>query len=416
MNREKIQKANELVLERVLKAEPVLVDILPAIDIIPGMTKKMILHAGPPIEWGRMCGPMQGAVVGALILEGLAKSQEEAYKLAESGEIQFDACHNHDAVAPMAGIISSSMPVLVVKNKTNGNYAYSNINEGPATVLRFGANDNKVIDKLRWMGEVLGPVMQATVRKMGEFNIMTMMAEALHMGDDLHNRFKACSALFASRFSSHVVDAIDDKDVARDVIAFFGNNSGSYLNLTMAAAKSCMDAGHGIEYSTIVTTMTRNGTDFGIRVSGLPDQWFTVPASIPKTLFATGFSVKDANPDMGDSAIIETYGLGGFAAAASPVIIQSVGGTSEEAVARTHDMYQITMAENPAFTIPQVGFRGIPTCIDILRIIETGIVPFIHTGVAHKKAGVGRVGAGVVQTSIEVFKDALRCYAKTYGI
>ncbi|MCK9218306.1 MAG: DUF1116 domain-containing protein [Firmicutes bacterium] len=415
MNRDRISKANENAVKRILEADPIFVDVKPAIEVVPGMTDTTILHAGPPIEFERMCGPMKGGVAGALMLEGLAKTEEEAYELAMSGDITFDSCHNHDAVAPMTGIISASMPVMIVKNMKHGNYAYSTINEGRDKVLRFGALSDDVIDRLRWFNEVLGPELGKVIRNIGGFSVLPIMAEALQMGDDLHNRFKACSALFASRFLPALIDTIEDKDTLKKVSDFIGNNDYFYLNITMAGLKACMDAAHGIEYSTIVTTMTRNGTEFGIRVSGLPGEWFTVKASVPKTLYFPGYGLDDTNPDMGDSAIIETYGLGGFAAAASPIIVQSVGGTIQEANERTFEMYEITTKENPLFSIPAIDFKNLPVGIDLLKVLETNTVPVIHTGVAHKNAGVGQIGAGIVRPDINVFKDALRSYFEKYG-
>lgn len=415
MNRELIQAANKKAVAEMMKADPVWVDVQPAIDVIPGMTKKTLLHAGPPIEWDRMCGPMKGAIAGALMLEGLAASIEEAYQLAASGEITFDACHNHDAVGPMAGVISPSMPVFVIKNRVHGNYAYCNLNEGRGKVLRYGGLGDEVLDRLKWMGDVLGPALQAAIRSLGEMKVKTIMSEALHMADDLHNRYKAASSLFVNRIAPAIFDSIEDRKTARQVLEFIAANDYTFLNIAMPGLKAMADAGHGVEYSTVVTTMARNGTDFGIRVSGLPGSWFVAPAPPVNALYFAGYSAADANPDIGDSTITETMGFGGFAAAASPAVVQFVGGSPQDAIARNLEMYEIVVQENPEFTIPSLEFRGIPTGIDIIRVLETNILPALHTGVAHKEPGVGQIGAGILRAPVEVFKDALKAYAEKYG-
>ena len=398
-----------------MAAEPVLVDVQSAGAVIPGMTPKTILHAGPPVAWERMCGPVKAAVAGALMLEGLARTEDEAYHLAASPEIQFDACHNHGAVGPMAGIISYSMPVFVVRNRAHGNHAYCNLNEGRGKVLRYGGLGEEVLARLRWMSDELGPALQAAVRHAGEVPIRTILAEALHMGDDCHNRYKASSALFASRLSKHLIAANPNRERAEKAMEFIAANDYTFLNIAMAGLKAMADAAHGVEASTLVTAMARNGTDFGIRVSGLGDQWFTAPAPPVGALYFPSYGPADANPDLGDSTIAETTGFGGFAAAASPAVVQFVGGTPQEALNRTLEMYEIVTTENPTFSIPALNFRGVPTGIDVLKVLETNILPVLHTGVAHKQPGIGQIGAGILRAPRECFVLALEAFHARYG-
>ena len=413
MNIEAINQANQQAVHTMLEADPVWVDVRPAIEVIPGMTKDTILHAGPPITWERMCGPMKGAIAGALMLEGRARTEAEAYELAASGEIHFAPCHNHSAVGPMAGVTSPSMPVFVIHNRKHGNDAYCNLNEGRGKVLRYGGLGPEVHERLVWMNEVLGPALQAVIKAMGGLRIKPILSEALHMGDDLHNRYKASSALFANRIAPAIFDAVNEKDAKR-VLEFVGQNDYTFLNLAMPALKSMADAGDGVKGSTVVTAMARNGTDFGIRISGLPGEWFTAPAPRVDALYLPGYSEKDANPDIGDSTITETMGLGGFAAAASPSVVQFVGGTAKDAAKRNLEMYEIVTRENPEFTIPALEFRGIPTGIDILKVLETNIAPVCHTGVAHKEPGVGQVGAGCLRAPMALFEQALIRYSEVY--
>lgn len=410
-----IERANTETVARMMEARPVLVGIAKALDVIPGMRPNLLLHAGPPIAWERMAGPVKGAVFGALIFEGLAKDAAEAEALVNAGKIDFAPCHHHSAAGPMAGLISPSMMVYVVENKTHGNKAYSGLNEGRGKVLRMGAYSQDVIARLEWMNEVLGPTINDALTDAGGVDIRTMLAKALHMGDDGHNRLDACSLLFTLAMAPSITKVAKDRATAAEVIKFLGDNALSILNPVMAACKTMTDAGANIEGSTIVTVMARNGTDFGIRISGMGDQWFTGPAQQVKALYFPGFTEKDANPDIGDSTITETAGIGGFAMAAAPAIVKFVSGTPRDAINTTMDMYEITYAEHKYFTIPQLDFRGTPTGIDIRKVVEKGILPRVNTGVAHREPGIGQVGAGVVSPPANIFEDALVAYADKYG-
>lgn len=412
MVEEKIEAANKKVLEIIMNGQPTLIDVGVAGEVIPGMTSKTILHAGPPITWEKMCGPMKGAVIGALIYEGLAKNEQEAAELASSGEMVFAPCHHHGAVGPMAGVVSASMPVWIVQNKAYGNKAYCTFNEGLGKVLRYGAYSSEVIERLKWMEKVLAPIIKEALSLHGPIDLKSMIAQVLQMGDEGHNRNKAGTSLLIRELAPHILQTkFSERDKA-DVLEFMHGNDHFFLNLTMPACKSTLDPAHGIEFSTIVTTMARNGTEFGIRVSGLGDRWFTGPAGKVQGLFFPGFSEEDANPDIGDSVITETAGIGGFAMAAAPAIVQFVGGSARDAVNSTLKMYEITVAENNTYKIPALDFRGTPTGIDIRKVVETGILPNINTGIAHKDPGVGQVGAGLVKPPMKCFEDALEAFVE----
>lgn len=413
MKRSEIEEANRVAVKQMMDSDPYLVGVKPAGEVIPGMSATTVLHAGPPITWDRMCGPVKAAIAGALMLEGLAGSAEEAFKVAASGSVTFRPCHEVGAVGPMAGVISSSMPVFVVRDEKRGTYSFSNLSEGRGRVLRYGGLGEDVMERLRWMSDELAPALQAALERSGPISVRKILAEALHMGDDCHNRYKAASALFTSRLSPHISATSSSKQASR-VLDFIAENDYTFLNPGMAAQKAMADAAHGVEGSSMVTTMARNGTDFGIRVSGLGNAWFTAPAPHVTALYFPQYSEKDANPDLGDSAIAETTGFGGFAAAASPTVAQFVGGTAKDVVNRTLEMYEISVAESTHFTIPALGFRGVPTGIDLVKVIETNIQPVLHTGVAHKDPGVGQVGAGIVRAPRECFTKAFEAYAKQY--
>lgn len=410
-----IEQANETAVTRMMEARPILKGVATARDVIPGMRDNLLLHAGPPIEWERMSGPMRGAVIGALIFEGMARDEEEAANLAKSGSIDFEPCHEHDAVGPMAGVTSASMKVYVIENVTHGNKAYSNLNEGYGKVLRYGAYSAEVIEKLRWMNDTMGPTLaDALAKSDGGLDIRALLAESLHMGDEGHNRNKAGSIIFASRLAPLIASVTSNSVEEARVLRFLGENALAVLNPVMAACKAMADAAHNVAGSSLVTTMARNGTDFGIRVSGLGGRWFTAPVETPDGLYFPGYTSADASGDIGDSTITETAGIGAFAMAAAPAIVTFISGTPQDAINATLEMYEITQAEHTAFTIPALDFRGTPVGIDIRKVVEFGIHPRVNTGIAHRDAGVGQIGAGLVRPPMAIFEQALLAYAERY--
>jgi hypothetical protein len=379
------------------------------------MKKNMILHAGPPVTWNKMCGPMKGAVIGGLILEGLAKTTKEAEELANSGDISFEPCHHHSAVGPMAGIITWSMPVWVVENKTFGNRAYCNLNEGFGKVLRYGAFSKEVIERLKWMASELAPILKKALERHGEIDMNTLISMALQMGDEGHARANAGTLLFIRELAPHLVMLDERREKISKVFSFLHSTYIFFVNLTMPSAKCILDAAQNIEGSSVIVTMARNGTDFGIRVSGLGDRWFTALSTKVDGLYLPGFSGKDAAPDMGDSVITETAGIGGFAMAAAPAIVKFVGGNVKDAMNFTLKMYEITVTENNIYQLPSLDFRGTPTAIDLIKVVETGVLPIINTGIAHKKPGVGMVGAGLVRPPERCFQAAFEAFVEKYG-
>jgi len=410
-----IEKANALAVEKFMEARPVAITLAKALEIVPGMHENMLLHAGPPVTFERMSGPTRGAMIGALLFEGKAKNPEEAEKLLKSGKIEFSPCHEHMCAAPMAGVISPSQLVYVIENQTHGIKCYSNLNEGRGKVLRMGAYSEDVLEKLRWMEAVLGPTIKTALEAMGGIDVRAILAKALHSGDDGHNRLDTASLLWTTQLAPYIAKTAKNTETAFEVTKFLGENALSILNPVMAGCKTMTAAGHNIEGSTIVTIMSRNGTDWGIKVSGLGDKWFTAPSPVVKALYFPGFTEKDACPDIGDSVITETAGIGGFAMATAPALVTFVGGEPRDAINTTLDMYEITEGEHKQFTIPFLDFRGTPTGVDIRKVVEKQITPRVNTGVAHKDPGVGQVGAGVVSAPMKCFEDALIAFADKYG-
>lgn len=416
--KELVSAANEEAVRKLKNAQPVWVDVRPAHEVL-GLDKYTLLHSGPPIEWEDMCGPMQGAVVGVLKYEGLAANDDEAWELARSGRIEFDTCHSRHAVGPMTGITSYSMPMICVRNEENGNFAYSTFNEGAGDVIRFGAYSENTVRRLKWIENVLAPAMKKAVQAMGGVNLKSLIAQSLLRGDELHMRNNASTDVFIKTVIGALVDVVDDRDELKQIVHFMTtNNDQFFLNFAMAANKSGADAAHGVEYSTMVTAIARNGVEIGIRLSSLgEDQWFTAPAAEVKGLYFAGFTAEDANKDIGDSAIMETGGVGGFAIAAAPAIVRFLGaGSYQDAVNNTLDMYEIALSESDQYCIPNMDFRGTPIGIDVVKVVESGITPVINTAIVSKNPGVGMIGAGISRAPIEMFQKALYAYADKYGL
>lgn len=414
-----ITEANAAIIERIKEARPHWIGVRPAQEVIPVLAQgKKLLHAGPPIVWQDMTGPMRGACIGASLFEGWAENEEQALKLLNAGEVEFIPCHHVNAVGPMGGITSANMPVLEVKNVKHGNSAYCNLNEGIGKVMRFGAYGEDVQQRLRWMRDSLGPVLQETLSKIENgIDLTALMAQAITMGDEFHQRNIASSALLMRTLAPQIAGLDRDKAQIGEVLRFLSVTDQFFLNLAMAYGKAVMDAAAQIKAGSVVTAMTRNGRDFGIRVSGLGDRWFTAPVNTPQGLFFTGFSQNDANPDIGDSAITETFGVGGAAMIAAPGVTRFVGANGMDAALEiSEEMTEIYLEHNPLLQIPSWNFQGACLGLDVRRVVETGITPLINTGIAHREPGVGQVGAGTVRAPLPCFEEALKALAESLNI
>lgn len=413
-----IDEANQAVIDKMIAAAPFLVDVVPAKDKIPELKEHVLLHAGPPIKYENMTDPMKGACIGAILFEEWANDEDAARELLENDKIEFIPCHHVNAVGPMGGITSMNMPVLVVENRESGNEAYCQMNEGIGAVLRFGAYNETVVNRLHWMKDVLGPVLGKAVRQMEDgLNVNVLIAKAIAMGDEFHQRNIAASLAFLKEVAPIISELEDVEPEKRtEVIQFLADTDQFFLNVAMATGKAMMDAAREIQHGTIVTAMCRNGENFGIRIAGMGDEWFTAPVNTPQGLYFTGYSSDDANPDIGDSAITETIGVGGMAMIAAPAVTRFVGsGGFADALATSDEMTEICIGENPNFSIPTWDFKGACLGIDARLVVEKGITPVINTGIAHKIAGFGQIGAGTVHPPIECFEKAITAYAEKLG-
>lgn len=413
-----IDEANKAVIERIQNSQPYLIDVVAAKTVIPELEGKVLLHAGPPIAYADMTGPMQGACIGAALFEDWAADEAQALQLLEGGEVTFIPCHHVNAVGPMGGITSGNMAVMVVENRTYGNRAYCTMNEGIGKVLRFGAYNEEVVNRLKWMATVLGPSLSKALQQInGGINLNAVIAKAITMGDEFHQRNIAASLLTMKELVPCLIKSDIPSHDLETVVKFLADTEQFFLNVAMATCKAVLDAAREIQAGTIVTAMTRNGREFGIRISGMGDQWFTAPVNTPEGLFFTGYSQDDANPDIGDSAITEAYGVGGSCMIAAPGVTRFVGaGGFDDALKVSNEMMEIYSGHNPNLPIPTWNFQGAPIGIDIRKVVETSITPIINTGIAHKKAGIGQVGAGTVRAPYECFENALVALAEKLGV
>jgi hypothetical protein len=408
-----IDAANKQFLANVLAGTANWYDIRPAYEVIPVLSDYTVLHAGPPLTWEQMCGPMRGAITGACIYEGWANSADEVTRLATGGKLRFDSSHHHHAIGPMSGIITPTMMVNVVKNEIFGIETYSTLYMGIGKVLRHGAFDQEVIAKLHWMNQTLAPLLKMALQSAGGIDIKSIIAQSLQMGDELHNRNKASNALLLNSLVQHII-RVAEKDAAIQAIDFIDKAGHFILNTVMAAAKGMLDGGTNITGSTMVTAIARNGFETGIRVSGLGEQWFRAPAPLIDGVYFPGFGPEDANPDLGDSAIAETIGLGSFSMAGAPAVVEYIGGTAQFALETSLKMYEITSGEHQTFKLPPLNFRGTPLGIDIRKVVETGITPVINTGIACRRPGVGQIGAGLTAVPLACFTSALEAFARKH--
>lgn len=402
---EHINQANAEILEKLINSRVELTDIRPANDVIPALNSSTVLHAGPPLSCEHCCGPLRGALHGALIYEGIATSEDMADVMLREHQVEIMSAHSHGALGPMTGVISRSMPVAVLNNITYGNAAYVTLNEGLGKVLRFGAFDETVLKRLRWIEAILGPVLSAALKLRGPVSMTDIITRAVRRGDECHNRNKAATSLLIRTLAPWIVRTSFSRDDIAEVLSFLDGNDHFFLNLSMGCSKATTDAAAAVPGGSVVTCMASNGRHFGLKLSG--QNWIHGAAGFVDGNYFDGFAADDANPVIGDSFISETVGLGGVAMAAAPGITRFIGGTVDDAVQATLRMYDITLIEHPRYLIPCLGFRGTPLGIDARLVVKKNLPPILNAGIAHHQAGVGQIGAGRYQPPMECFKDAV---------
>ncbi len=405
---ELVANANDEAVERIEAATPRAVTVARAVDVLPALRGRALLHSGTSIEWERICDPQRRALVAACLFEGWADGRDEAESMLARNEITLAPGNDHGHVGPMTGVCSPSMPVWVVEDEGSGSRAYATLNEGPGRTLWFGVGDEESIERLRFFRDELGPALAALLEREGPVDIFSLVAQGLQMGDELHMRSQATGNLLIRNLLPGVA-ALGGERVAR----FIAGNHHFFLNLTMAAAKCASLAASGVRGSSVVVLMARNGTEMGLQLSGLPGRWFRARAApVQDALLREGYTEDDAARDIGDSAVIECIGLGGMALAAAPTVASFFGGRAADAAARTELMSQITVRRSRRFTIPALDFAGTPVGIDARLVAQLDVTPQITTGVLHASSGAGQIGAGVAHQPLEPFRAAVAALAE----
>ncbi len=409
------ERANVETFRRLCESEPVLKDVRPASEVLPGMAKNLILTSGPPLPWDKYTGGQRNGIIGGALFEGLAKDRAEAERKLASGEIRIDGCHGHGAVGSLAGIYTASMPVFVVRNAAFGNVGYCNFYEGTnPRRLNYGVYDEDVRERLLFVQNEVAPVLSEAIRRTGGVPLKPIMKRALHMGDELHSRNTAAALLFTRELYPHFLALAEGKRAAVEkTITALTEDHYFFLRLSMAAAKCVADAAHGVEGSSVVTAMGFSCHEFAIRVSGLGDTWFTGPHATVKAKLFEGHTEDEITWMGGESPITETVGLGGFAQACAFALQAYQGGSAEAMVERNRSLYKITVGEHSEFHIPFLGYRGTPTGIDIFKVKETGVLPVMDIGIAGRDGG--QIGAGVVSAPMPCFEKAVEAYHERYG-
>lgn len=406
--------ANAEALRRVSAAQPFLVDVRPAGEIIASLAPDELLHAGPPLSgWDEACGALRGAIIGTLMHLGRAPTAARAEDMAKNGAVRLMPANDRGALATYAGVIARETMVLVVEDRASGRRTVAALNEGRGKALRYGSHDATTMARLKWLEGEFAELLGAALRRANGIDVFHILGQALHMGDDGHSRQKAASALLANALGPFMVEA--GLGNAPAALRFLAQNEIFFLPITMAAAKCSMLAGEGVPGSTLVTCFATNGLRFGIKISGRPDAWWTAPVPIIEGRYFQGYGPGDANPVIGDSEIAECFGLGAFAMSAAPALSQYVGGSPEAAARLAAGMYAITLGEHPRFTIPSLSYRGTPFGVDAQKVVDQKIEPIFNTGIAHRDPGVGQIGAGLGRVPLACFQRALEGLGRTSG-
>jgi Protein of unknown function (DUF1116). len=404
-----VEEANAKTIGRMMDSRPLWVDVQPAIEAIPGMEPNNLLHSGPPIDFYDMCDPQQRAVEAAAILEGWVADRAGLEAKLKSGDIKLRPNYELGSVGAMCGIISPSMQVVVTENVTYGNKSWSTFNEGKGNVIWMGTYNEGTIERLRWMRDVFAPSLRAALRTRDEgVDIFKIIAEGTSMGDEVHARSAACTLLLLRQLVPMLLATSIERSTVARIIEFISQNNHSFLSLTLTACKAAADAAHGIPNATVVTAMSRNGVNFALRVGGIKDQWFIAPtAPMDEAIYYSGYGPQDAAGDIGDSAIVETMGLGGMIIGAAPSISSFVGGSMQHSRQSMAAMRTICAGANPAFAPGAVDFTPAPLGVDIRKVVRLGLTPIIDTGVLHKASGVGQIGTGIARAPMAAFHKAL---------
>lgn len=408
-----VDAANAEVLRRLDTGVPFLVGVEAAAAVVPGVEGRMLLHCGPAIGWEDVADPLRRSMRAAAVAEGWAADPAEADELLASGAVRLEPANLHDTVVPMASAVGPSAPVLVVEMETPDGTVrtFAPINQGPGETAWFGRDTPAAVERLLLLRDVAGPAVAEILGRTGPLDVLAVATQGIAMGDDLHMRTQAATNLLVRTWLPHVA-ALPDH-LRERFAQFLGGNHLFFLTLAMASARALTAWAGRVEGSSIVTTMSRNGTTFGIRLAG-SDHWHvTASPPVGEALYYAGHGPDDAAPDIGDSAVLELVGLGGPAAGNSPAVAAFLGGTMADAARATETFRRICVGASSRFVLPALGFSGTPVGVDVRAVVELGLTPKVTTGILAARSGEGQVGAGVATAPLDCFVAALLDLAGT---
>ncbi|WP_200944627.1 MULTISPECIES: DUF1116 domain-containing protein [unclassified Aureimonas] len=388
--------ANAIALERIAGARPILSGLERAGSAL-GLAEGQLGHAGPPFcSLDEIPATVFNALAGAVLHEGWAGTLSEAGSLIRNGKIGLKSNHDLGTVSPMAGVVRPSQIVFRVHDGAGSAVTYATLAEAGRKVLRFGVYDETVAAGLRWQDEVLAIAIAEAIPE-GGLAILPLLDDAVGLGDDVHQRNIGGMLAF--------VRSLRGLDGA--VAEWLLGNPQHFLNYAMAAAKLCLDRAQGIRGSSLVTAISRNGVDCAIRIAGAGGRWFRAPATVPDGAFFPPFDRKDAQHDLGDSAIMEAYGLGGTVAHAAPELARAMTCDWGEAREAGRDMRRLFVDRNQRITPVLAGRDGIGLGLDARRVVAEARNVRIHTGIAHRDGATGWIGVGVAEAPLACFERAV---------
>ncbi len=403
---DRVDAANAEVIGRLDRGVPMLLGVETAGSVIGGLDTGTILHCGPRIAWADMCDPLRRSVRAAVVAEGWAPDTDAVDGMAQAGEIRLEPANEHGAVVPMATAIGPTAPVYVVSVDAGGTTAYSSLNQGSGAVAWFGVDSDAAIERLRFLRDALGPALAQALDGAGPVDVFSLAAQGINMGDDVHMRVQATTNLLLRDLLPRLVRSGSAR--IGEVADFLSTNHLMFLNVAMAGARALVEWASQVPDSSIVTTMCRNGTTYGIRLPGRPAHWFLADAPpVQDALYYPDQGPDTSAADIGDSAVLELVGLGGPAAANSPAVAGFLGGRMADAMAVTAAMGRICAGTSNRFRLPVLDNAGTPLGVDVRRVVETSITPAVNTGILHISDGSGQVGAGVARAPVECFVQAL---------
>lgn len=406
-----IDEANGRAVEMITKAQPYWVSVEAAGDFLKEMGERTILHSGPPIPYEDMCELHKRGMQNGALMEGWAASRKEADRLLKRGDIHVDSALNYAAVGSGTGIITPSVPLLIVEDRRTKKRAGVFPAEGKfgGGFCGWGLYSKEIADNLRYLRERVYEPLSRLLEEEGGLELKSLIAESIEMGDENHSSQSAVDLLFLKKILPYGLKA----ENSGEIIRYFLETGRFFHNFGQAASRSALLGASDIPGSSMVTAAGGNGVEFGIKVAGLSEEWFTAPSPMIEGRYMTpGSRREDQLAWIGDSSVVECAGLGGILSAASPKVCAYRGDNLEKALETTRQMALICIGENPSYRIPNLDFAHSPVGIDVLKCVKTGITPVINGGMINRQGGW--MGAGCARIPMECFEKAAKAFEEKY--